>query len=357
MPRHRLALAAAGIVATIGVALSLRSLSPAASGEPPTDPMKQPAVEAIFATARAVGARAALDSLAAVIDRDPTLAPIGHQVAHGVGRYLVALEGYSPVLLASCRPTFQAGCYHGVLEEHLAREPDGLDPGRMPDLCPEDGAWVPMVTLECAHGLGHGVFTGLGGQLGAALERCDAMKDEILVRECQDGVIMARNMAAAESRAAPHHRTGEASGSHHVRADSTHDGSVEGGCAGIEPRHRPACWAYEPAAILSRARVSADSIASVCSGLEVELSEECWRGVGRLWTTWKGTAGARAVTEVCDRHGPSASSTCLRGVIEALVDRDWSGARAAEFCDSAPPARAAACVEMMQERLVLTMNK
>jgi hypothetical protein len=322
------------------------------------DPMKQPAVEAIFATAREQGAGAALDSLAAAIAQDSTLAPLGHQVAHGVGRYLVALEGFSPALLASCRPTFQAGCYHGVLEEYVARVPGGLDSAHVRALCQGDAAQPPIVTLECAHGFGHGAFTRAGDRLGPALDTCDELPGDVLVRECQDGVFMQR--IVARFGALPSGRSAQSDEQHlHVHGtDATARGATANprawSCNDEQPRHRPACWAYEPGAILARGPVSADSLAGVCAKLEPPLAGECWRGMGKLWATWKGVPGGRTVTSACARASAAADSACLRGVVESLVDLDWSGGLASRFCGTVRSEDSEECVGLTRERVALT---
>jgi hypothetical protein len=357
MPRLSPLLLAAGCGA--GLATSVACAGRESPKGEAGDPMKQPAVEAIFATAREEGAGAALDSLAVAIARDSSLAPLGHQVAHGVGRYLVALEGFSPALLASCRPTFQAGCYHGVLEEYVARVPGGLDSAQVRALCRGEVAQAPIVTLECAHGFGHGAFTRAGHGLAPALASCDAMPAEALVRECQDGVFMQRIVARFGPVAS---RRGQEIGGQPLHDHGTDATPAERSedtrawsCNDVEPRYRPACWAYEPGAILARSAVSADSLAMVCAGLEPRLASECWRGLGKLWATWKGIPGGRTATEACARQGSEAESACLRGVIESLVDLDWSGQLASRFCGAVRPEDAGECAELMRARVALTI--
>ena len=356
MPHPSSPLLTASIAAVLAAGLGCSNHEGAKDA--PRDPMKQPAVEAIFATARAEGAGAALDSLAAAIARDSSLAPLGHQVAHGVGRYLVALDGYSPALLASCRPSFQAGCYHGVLEEYVARVPGGLDSAQVGTLCQGDAAQPPIVTLECAHGFGHGAFTRAGHGLGPALASCDAMPGAALVRECQDGVFMQRIVVRFGVVATGRREAGEAQPVHEHGTDATtgagSEAAREWSCSEVEPRYRPACWAYEPGAILSRGAVSADSLASVCSGLEPSLAAECWRGLGKLWATWKGISGGRTVTDACARRGSEAGHACLRGVVESLVDLDWSGRLASEFCGAVRPEESGTCAGLLNERVSLT---
>ena len=40
-------------------------------------------------------------------------------IAHALGRYAIAANRNDPSVLSQCRPTFQAGCYHGVLEGYM----------------------------------------------------------------------------------------------------------------------------------------------------------------------------------------------------------------------------------------------
>ncbi|MGH7586475.1 MAG: hypothetical protein ACREMH_09535 [Gemmatimonadales bacterium] len=107
-------------------------------------------------------------------------------------------------------------------------------------------------------------------------------------------------------------------------------------------------------AILARGAVTADSLVIVCSGLEANLANECWRGLGKLWATWKGIPGGHTVTEACARQGSAAESACLRGVIESLVDLDWSGRLASGFCHTVLREDAGECAELLRARVGLT---
>ncbi|HEY6826949.1 MAG TPA: hypothetical protein VI259_08825, partial [Gemmatimonadaceae bacterium] len=73
-------------------------------------------IAAVFLTARDRGIGAAMDSLQAIAKNDSTYWTEGHMIAHALGRYAIAANKHDPAVLSQCRPTFQAGCYHGVLE-------------------------------------------------------------------------------------------------------------------------------------------------------------------------------------------------------------------------------------------------
>ncbi|MFL5537552.1 MAG: hypothetical protein ACJ8J0_01085, partial [Longimicrobiaceae bacterium] len=149
-------------------------------------------VASVFLVARDRGVRAALDSLSVLARADPQLELMGHQVAHGLGRYAVARRGYDASVFAECRTTFFSGCYHGVLEGWLAGHP-GAGAASLRALCasPAMSRLPPYAFRECAHGLGHGLAGMHAHDLFAALPDCDvALRGELARRECYDGVFM-----------------------------------------------------------------------------------------------------------------------------------------------------------------------
>ncbi len=148
-------------------------------------------IASVFLTAKSQGVGRAMDSLSALTKKDSTLAGDGHMIAHALGRYAIANNGHDPAVLRECRPTFEAGCYHGVLEGLLASQ-QHVDPPAMAKLCvslarPGDAR---ELTIECAHGLGHGFAESMGYDLARALAACDAFGVEDLRGECHDGVFM-----------------------------------------------------------------------------------------------------------------------------------------------------------------------
>ena len=75
-----------------------------------------------------------MDSLERLAIGDSTFWNDGHMIAHGLGRFAIADNGHDPSVLSQCRPTFQAGCYHGVLEGYLASLPS-VDAAATTGLC------------------------------------------------------------------------------------------------------------------------------------------------------------------------------------------------------------------------------
>src|SRR5262245_12083686 len=73
-------------------------------------------IASIFLTAKSQGVGRAMDSLAVLAKKDSSLEGNGHMIAHALGRFAIANNGHDAMVLRECRPTFEAGCYHGVLE-------------------------------------------------------------------------------------------------------------------------------------------------------------------------------------------------------------------------------------------------
>src|SRR5207247_207207 len=130
-------------------------------------------VAQVFLVARSRGVAAALDSLEEVAARDSSVRSQGHVLAHAIGRFVMAHNGADPSILAQCRPVFEAGCYHGVLEGYLASVP-AVEATRITSMCSallrrEVGR---LPAHECAHGLGHGLLERLSYDLSTALAAC-----------------------------------------------------------------------------------------------------------------------------------------------------------------------------------------
>jgi len=77
-------------------------------------------IATVFLTARDGGASKALDRLEALAAHDPLIRSQGHHLAHALGRFVIAQHKNDLSVIAECRPTFEAGCYHGVLEGYLS---------------------------------------------------------------------------------------------------------------------------------------------------------------------------------------------------------------------------------------------
>ncbi len=309
-------------------------------------------IASIFLAAKSHGVARAMDSLSALVKSDSTLEGSGHMIAHALGRFAIANNGHDPAVLRECRPTFEAGCYHGVLEGLLASQKK-VDPPAMAKLCtsfarPGDSR---ELTIECAHGLGHGFTEALGYDLGHALSACDAFGVEDLRSECHDGVFMenaiqgigAARMNVGDSAMAAAHMqmampTGPTPSTGHFRAA---DPAFP--CDSVAGPYQPSCWSYQPLVIARLRDYDVEKTLKDCSLAPSSSASNCYRGFGKqsqAWFTWNRTK----VIGTCGDAGPFATE-CYSGAVEALVDRDLGAKGAIDFCAAVPSGARPKCFE------------
>ncbi len=107
-----------------------------------------------------------------------------HSIGHRIGK-----DSDAPLseLFARCGdPEFAfGGCLHGVVMGHDHH-------GNLEDIakqCQETTFETELYNRNCAHGVGHGVFSG-GTDLNKFLNECSGMFGTVLEPDCQSGVMM-----------------------------------------------------------------------------------------------------------------------------------------------------------------------
>jgi len=309
-------------------------------------------VASVFLVARDRGVRAALDSLAVLARADSTLELMGHQVAHGLGRYAEARSGYDASVFAQCRPTFFSGCYHGVLEGWLAGHP-GAGAASLRGLCssPAMSRLPPYAFRECAHGLGHGLTAMHAHDLFAALPDCDtALTGELARRECYDGVFM-ENVVHSQGTAA--FEVGDAMVERHAHAHGDRrllkPGDPRFPCDSVSAVHAPSCWAYQPVVFFSAYGGDLGRILRACDAAPAASAGACWRGIGKQ-TLGRMAEHPDSVVRVCATAARHAAD-CVAGMVEFYVDQEWKADSALAFCARVPAALRDACFRTVGERV------
>jgi hypothetical protein len=298
-------------------------------------------IASVFLTARDIGVEQAMDSLQRMTVADTTLRNDGHMIAHVLGRYAITRNGNDPsAVLASCRPTFQAGCYHGVMEGYLANLP-AVDPKALVDMCtalirPNVGR---SVASECAHGVGHGLLERQGYDLHAALAACDAFGNDDLRGECHDGVFMQNSVGEHEMASMAMPDSGPAGHTHampHLAAGPPGPNSRDSAfpCDSVGMQYQPSCWAYQPLTMARLAKYDFPQVLRGCAQAPKASASRCYQGFGKQSMGWFGWSHLRVIA-TCLSAGTHASD-CLAGGVEALVDLTLNGDRAAAFCSEAP---------------------
>lgn len=310
-------------------------------------------IASIFLTAKSQGVGRAMDSLAALAKKDSSLEESGHMIAHALGRFAIANNGHDPMVLRECRPTFEAGCYHGVLEGLLASQ-QRVDPPAMAKLCasfarPGDSR---ELTIECAHGLGHGFTEAMSYDLSRALSACDTFSAEDLRGECHDGVFMENAVWATGAMRMNVGDKAMASAAHeHMAMDMSpvpSTGRVRASdpgfpCDSVAVRYQPSCWSYQPLVIARLRNYDVDKTLKDCSLAPSGAAANCYRGFGKQSQGWFAWNRSRVIG-TCGASG-AFQTECYSGAVEALVDRDLGASGAIDFCAAVPANARTKCFE------------
>jgi len=318
-------------------------------------------IAAVFLTARDRGVGAAMDSLQAIAKNDSSYWTEGHMIAHALGRYAIAANRNDPSVLSQCRPSFQAGCYHGVLEGYMSANPH-IEASKASALC--SGLVVPgksrFAASECAHGLGHGFAEGLGYDLAQSLRGCDAFADTDLRSECHDGVFMENEV---HGLGMPTMNVGDSAVSMHSHmmmhasptAERFRASDLAFPCDSVASQYQPSCWAYQPLVIANLTKGDLAKTLDACTLAPEASRPRCYRGYGKQSMAWFGWSFPRVI-EGCSTAG-AGERDCLAGGVEALIDLTLDADRASSFCALVrDPVRAACRDEVTRRRAAISTS-
>jgi hypothetical protein len=328
-------------------------------------------IASVFLVTRERGVRAGLDSLERLMARDSALAPRGHTLAHAMGRYAMARRNDLAVL-GECTPSFQSGCFHGVMEGYFLQG-GTVDPSSIARVCASTaGRSVRGFELrECWHGLGHGLMVNFDGDARQALPLCDALQRAEAQRECQDGVFMELTLRAVGVQAV-NVGDGPAMPQTHAHGADAHAGGHAGGehgapagaarapertdpaqlCGGFDERYQPACWLYQPPVLIAREGMRPDRVLRACDAAPTVAVDDCYRGFGKQYlSALRGNVGA--MIPACAQGSAAHATDCLLGGVEYLTDLSWDVAPGIALCRQVPGASKPRCYALIGERIAL----
>ena len=130
----------------------------------------------VLVAAREEGPSAALDVLRNQIDEEPELILLSHHLAHETGRISIEQADFDLRLIDECTFEFASGCFHGMLERYFFAHPP-ISPDELSTFCLDltGDSTVDAHSLECAHGLGHGLAVQWNHDPVPAVEDCDLL--------------------------------------------------------------------------------------------------------------------------------------------------------------------------------------
>ncbi len=175
-----------------------------------------------------------------------------HEFTHIVGNEIYRQKGFDGVVI--CDPTFAFGCYHGVTEKMLVDLGINAIP-KIENSCLDIFPKQPQSAASCIHGIGHGLLTWRGLDVGSALKDCDLLTEQYRIY-CYDGVFMEYSFSAP-------------------------NGAVKWEfCASFDEKYHPLCAKYQTS-ILFKSGLNFSQSAKVCeeapNGI---LKDNCIFGLG-----------------------------------------------------------------------------
>ena len=312
----------------------------------------------LFVIAKRSGVGEALTRLDGLAASDTALGHMGHVIAHALGRFAVAQRDGDPRVYADCREIFQAGCNHGVMEAYFtsarAASPSAVSAGALDSLCASitrPGA-ARLVSLECAHGMGHGLVARLEGDVRQALGACDHLTQRDARDECHDGVFMEN---AVRGTTSADMRVGDAA----VRAGAAgralkplvRRGDLAYPCTEVEEPYQSSCWKYQPVIIVETTRRDDARTFAACERAPVAFQGDCFFGIGKQGTGW--WADQRHVAQLCLQVPTPHRGACIAGAVESYLDEMWTVDRAMGFCAAVAADAKPGCYQAIGSRLAL----
>jgi hypothetical protein len=303
---------------------------------------------------------------------------------------------------AECTPSFQSGCYHGVIQAYFAERQatQGTTLGAEPmnRLCeahrgPDGNRWL---LFQCVHGIGHGLVALYEDHLPRALEGCDLLRDEWEREGCYGGAFMENVVNATMPHHGPrpdahaqhgagagaghggdpghagaehaghashgaHHAHGEhhagehgEHGEHHAHEPAhhaAHHPAAQPGtfkqldpadphhpCSALDERYLFACYSMQTSAVLFWSGGDIEPGIQLCDGAPERARPTCYTSLGRDINAYSHQNHAVAI-QGCMRVGETFQPACLIGVAKNLIDISAEPGDGAAFCGVLPAGR------------------
>jgi len=235
-----------------------------------------------------------------------------HDVMHVIGQ-IGASEVGSQQTLQECSTVCGAGCFHGVVEDYVAKSGDLSQ--AMTSLCKEtDDPQFNRSLWACFHGLGHGVGTLIGEAI-ESFEMCDLAPNELGRENCSYGVFM---------------ELFETSSFGHETLPIPAD--LRSFCDSLWGIHQEVCYGYSGLLALQRDN-SIDSAALACSSVPQDHELSCISHLGNM-AYYYYQDDLDELRLFCTQFGEEAELECMLGMLQESVNSDPQARIGFALCDS-----------------------
>ena len=187
-----------------------------------------------------------------------------HPIVHEIGHAAVARHGTRLAeVYARGDPFCSAGYFHGATEQIVVELGAERFVAAADGLCADLGGHArhSIYHRNCAHGIGHGFMLVLRGDLPAALQTCDTLRDSWEQRSCYGGVFMQNVMALGRSR-------------YLRRGDPLYP------CGELADRHRAMCYKKQAGYALFARNGDIGAVFALCARVEPAFRGPCDEGLG-----------------------------------------------------------------------------
>lgn len=189
---------------------------------------------------------------------EPT-APNAHGIAHYIGASLYDEKGFSGITY--CDSHIAHGCYHGFIQEFILSE--GIDKiNKVSEICKKNS----LSTLNCYHGIGHGLVSYYNYDIPSSLTACDTYSDPAYAYGCYSGVFMENGL----------NNTAQAK-----RSDPLFP------CSSLSKKHKPSCYQNQIYFLRKLFGNDFKAMFQACEGeADPTFARRCVQGIGGYITLY-----------------------------------------------------------------------
>lgn len=252
-----------------------------------------------------------------------------HEVTHYLSRHEYDQKQSIAKVYAECDSTCHGGCYHGVLEAYLKKDPSA----DFAKICGKSEDYQkPIEFNECLHGLGHAGMFIYDMELKKSLVLCDSLIEHEYIDRCYTGVFMENSSSSTSFDHA----------SKYIKADDPFYP-----CNSLEEKYQSVCWQYQSSYFSIISGQDWKKVADLCLQIPEKYQDKCFRTIGTNQVGFTQSLGQ--MKKDCDLM-PSAhfKNICVAGVVSSLSYRFVGDSqKMVDFCNVVDQESKEGCFKQM----------